>query len=136
MKLGLEGKVALVTGAGRDIGREIALTLGREGAAVAVNYMSSKDAAEKTAADIRAAGSRALAVEADVTDYAAVQRMVERVRGEWGGVDVLVNNAGMVSRKFFLQTKPEEWRRQIDATRALYVVEHSPDFLGDGEDRR
>jgi NAD(P)-dependent dehydrogenase (short-subunit alcohol dehydrogenase family) len=120
MKLGLEGKVALVTGAGRDIGREIALTLGREGAAVAVNYMSSKDAAEKTAADIRAAGSRALAVEADVTDYAAVQRMVERVKGEWGGVDVLVNNAGMVSRKFFLQTKPEEWRRQIDV--GLYGV--------------
>ena len=120
MKLGLEGKVALVTGAGRDIGREIALTLGREGAAVAVNYMSSKDAAEKTAADIRAAGGRALTVEADVTDYAAVQRMVERVKGEWGGVDVLVNNAGMVSRKFFLQTKPAEWRRQIDV--GLYGV--------------
>lgn len=120
MKLGLEGKVAVVTGAGRDIGREIALTLGREGAAVAVNYMSSKDAAEATAADIRAAGGRALAVEADVTEYAAVQRMVERVKGEWGGVDVLVNNAGMVSRKFFLQTTPEEWRRQIDV--GLYGV--------------
>ena len=120
MKLGFEGKVAVVTGAGRDIGREIALTLGREGAAVAVNYMSSKDAAEKTAAEIRAAGGRALAVEADVTEYAAVQRMVERVKGEWGAIDVLVNNAGMVRRKFFLETKPEEWRRQIDV--GLYGV--------------
>jgi NAD(P)-dependent dehydrogenase (short-subunit alcohol dehydrogenase family) len=120
MNLGLGGKVALVTGAGRDIGREIALALGREGAAVAVNYLKSKEAAEATAADIRAVGGRALAVGADIADYAAVQRMVERVKGEWGPIDVLVNNAGLVERKFFLQTKPEEWRAQIDV--GLYGV--------------
>src|SRR5262245_13961847 len=79
MNLGLEGKIALVTGAGRDIGREIALTLAREGAAVAVNYLKSKSAAEGTAEEIRAAGGRALAVGADIADYAAVQAMVERV---------------------------------------------------------
>src|SRR4029453_9175736 len=114
MNLGLAGKVALVTGAGRDIGREIALVLGREGAAVAVNYVRSKDAAEATASAIRSAGGGAIAVEADVTDYAAVGRMVERIGGEWGPIDVLVNNAGMVRRKFFLETSPEDWRAQID----------------------
>src|SRR6266704_3130369 len=76
MNLGLAGKVALVTGAGRDIGREIALVLGREGAAVAVNYATSRDAAEATASEIRSAGGRAIAVGADVTDYAAVGRIV------------------------------------------------------------
>jgi NAD(P)-dependent dehydrogenase (short-subunit alcohol dehydrogenase family) len=120
MDLGLRDKVALVTGAARDIGREIATVLAREGAAVAVNYSKSKDAAEATAAAIRAAGGRALAVEADVADYAAVRRMVERVKDEWGPVDVLVNNAGLVQRKFFLQTKPQEWRAQIDV--GLYGV--------------
>ena len=114
MNLGLAGKVALVTGAGRDIGREIALVLGREGAAVAVNYATSRDAAEATASEIRSAGGRAIAVGADVTDYAAVGRMVERIGGEWGPIDVLVNNAGMVRRKFFLETTPEDWRAQID----------------------
>jgi NAD(P)-dependent dehydrogenase (short-subunit alcohol dehydrogenase family) len=120
MNLGLEGKVALVTGAGRDIGREIALVLGREGAAVAVNYLKSEGAAEATAAEIRAAGGRALAVGADIGDYAAVQGMVERVKREWGSIDVLVNNAGLVHRKFFLQTNPDEWRAQIDV--GLYGV--------------
>ena len=94
--------------------------LGREGAAVAVNYLKSEGAAEATAAEIRAAGGRALAVGADIGDYAAVQGMVERVKREWGSIDVLVNNAGLVHRKFFLQTKPEEWRAQIDV--GLYGV--------------
>ncbi len=122
MNLGLAGKVALVTGAGRDIGREIALALGREGAAVAVNYSKSRDAAEATAEEIRAAGGRALAVEADITDDGAVRRMVERVGAELGRIDVLVNNAGMVRRKFFLETTPQEWRAQIDI--GLYGVLH------------
>ena len=120
MNLGLAGKVALVTGAGRDIGREIALVLGREGAAVAVNYAKSRDEAEAAAAEIRQGGSRAVAIDADVTDYAAVRRMAERVAAELGPIDVLVNNAGMVRRKFFLETRPEEWPAQIDI--GLYGV--------------
>ncbi|OGL17987.1 MAG: 3-oxoacyl-ACP reductase [Candidatus Rokubacteria bacterium RIFCSPLOWO2_12_FULL_71_22] len=120
MNLGLAGKVALVTGAGRDIGREIALVLGREGAAVAVNYAKSKAEAEATASEIREGGGRALAIEADATDYAAVKRMAERVTGELGPIDVLVNNAGMVRRKFFLESRPEEWPAQIDI--GLYGV--------------
>jgi NAD(P)-dependent dehydrogenase (short-subunit alcohol dehydrogenase family) len=122
MNLGLAGKVALVTGGARDIGREIALTLGREGAAVAVNYARSRDAAEATAGEIRAAGGRALAVQADVADYGAVRGMVERVQAEWGRLDVLVNNAGAVRMKLFLETAPEDWRAQIDV--GLYGVIH------------
>ncbi len=113
MNLGLRGKVALVTGAGRDIGREIALVLGREGAAVAVNYATSKNEAEATAAEIRAAGGRALAVEADVTDYAAVRRMVERVGSELGPIDVLVNNAGITFQRKTLELTDEEWERML-----------------------
>jgi len=87
---------------------------------VAVNYLKSRNDAEATAAEIRAAGGRAIAVGADVSDHAAVQAMVERVKGEWGPIDVLVNNAGLVHRKFFLQTTPAEWRAQIDV--GLYGV--------------
>jgi NAD(P)-dependent dehydrogenase (short-subunit alcohol dehydrogenase family) len=122
MNLGLAGKVALVTGAARDIGREIALTLGREGMAVAVNYAKSREAAEATAEEIRVAGGRALAVAADVADAAAVRAMVARVTEALGPIHLLVNNAGLVDRKFFLQTRPEEWRPQIDV--GLYGVLH------------
>ena len=87
---------------------------------MAVNYLKSRNDAEATAAEIRAAGGRAIAVGADVSDHAAVQAMVERVKGEWGPIDVLVNNAGLVHRKFFLQTTPAEWRAQIDV--GLYGV--------------
>jgi NAD(P)-dependent dehydrogenase (short-subunit alcohol dehydrogenase family) len=114
MDLGLSGKVALVTGGARDVGREIALTLGREGAAVAVNYHHSKAEAGATVAEIRAAGGRAGAYQADVADYAAVGRMVDDVLRDHGRLDVLVNNAGWLEPKLFLDTKPEEWKRQVD----------------------
>jgi NAD(P)-dependent dehydrogenase (short-subunit alcohol dehydrogenase family) len=90
----LEGKVALITGAGRGIGRGIALTFAREGAAVGVNaaHLSS---AEGTVETIRNLGGKALAIEADVGEEASVRRMVEEVIKELGGVHVLVNNAGV-----------------------------------------
>jgi 3-oxoacyl-[acyl-carrier protein] reductase len=90
----LEGTVAIVTGGGTGIGRAASLLLGREGAAVAVNYSRSEAEAEETAAAIRASGARAMAVQANVADDAAVEAMVRRVVGEWGRLDVLVNNAG------------------------------------------
>ncbi|MGH7353320.1 MAG: SDR family NAD(P)-dependent oxidoreductase [Candidatus Rokuibacteriota bacterium] len=114
MNLGLEGKVALVTGGARDIGREIALALAREGAAIAVNYLGSAVEADALVADITRAGGRARAWRADVADYASVERMVDAVVGELGRLDVLVNNAGYLEQKLFLDTSPDEWRRQID----------------------
>jgi NAD(P)-dependent dehydrogenase (short-subunit alcohol dehydrogenase family) len=123
MDLGIRGKVALVTGGGRDVGRAIALALAAEGAAVAVNYLHSKDAAEAVAATIAAKGGRAAAVGADVGDAAAVAAMIDRIAGEWGRLDILVNNAGYVQRQRFVETAPEDWRRQIDV--GLYGVIHS-----------
>lgn len=114
MDLGLKGKVALVTGGGRDVGQAISLTLAREGALVAVNYLHSAADAERTVAEIKVRGGEARVHHADVADYDQVRRMVEQVSDEWGRVDILVNNAGMVARRFFLETAPEEWRRQID----------------------
>ncbi len=114
MKLGLEGRVALVTGAARDVGREIALTLAAEGAAVVVNYNSSADKAEAVVAEIKATGGRAIAVRADISDMAQVKAMVERTAAEFKRLDILVNNAGLVIRKRFADSTPQEWKTQID----------------------
>jgi NAD(P)-dependent dehydrogenase (short-subunit alcohol dehydrogenase family) len=122
MNLRLAGRVALVTGAARDVGREIALGLASEGAAVAVNYNSSSDRAQAAVEEIKAKGGRAMACKADIADLGAVKRMVERTTGELGGLDILVNNAGLVIRKRFADTSPDEWRRQIDT--CLYGAIH------------
>jgi len=122
MDLGLRGKVALVTGAGRGVGREIALSLAAEGAAVAVNYRSSAKDAETLVAEITGKGGKARAYAADVADFAAVKAMVEAVVKDFGGLDILVNNAGLALRKRFVETTPEDWKRQIDA--CLYGAIH------------
>jgi NAD(P)-dependent dehydrogenase (short-subunit alcohol dehydrogenase family) len=105
----LTGRVALVTGAGRGIGREIALELARAGADVAVNYYDEPERAEATAGDIRALGVQAMTVAADVGDAAAVQRMVEEVTTAFGSLDILVNNAGMQTWTPFLDVTETEW---------------------------
>src|SRR3989441_10900821 len=120
MNLGLGGKVALVTGGARDVGREISLTLAREGAAVAVNYLHSKAEADALLAEIVRLGGRAAAYGADVADHGAVSRMVARIVSDLGRLDVVVNNAGLVAPKLFLETTPEEWRREVDV--CLYGV--------------
>ena len=122
MDLGLKGKVALITGAGRGVGREIALSLAAEGAAVAVNYRSSAKDAETLVAGITGKGGKARAYAADVADFAAVKAMVEAVVKDFGGLDILVNNAGLALRKRFVETTPEDWKRQIDA--CLYGAIH------------
>ncbi|MGH7300087.1 MAG: SDR family NAD(P)-dependent oxidoreductase [Candidatus Rokuibacteriota bacterium] len=94
----LSGKIALVTGGATGIGRATVLALAREGAAVAVNYCTSKTAAYETAKLAEKAGVRALAVQADVTRDSQVRAMVEGVARELGGLDCLVNNAGWTQR--------------------------------------
>jgi len=96
MNQSLNGKVALVTGGSRGIGRSIALKLAREGAAVAVNYASQAEEAKKTVAEIQAAGGRAVAVCADVSRVAEVVRMFDESISAFAKLDILVNNAGIM----------------------------------------
>ncbi|MFF5139625.1 SDR family NAD(P)-dependent oxidoreductase [Streptomyces sp. NPDC013157] len=90
---GTPGRVALVTGASSGIGAATARLLAARGTGVVVNYLSSAEAAEEVVAGIGAAGGRAMAVQADVREAAAIEDMVGRVRAAWGGIDVLVHNA-------------------------------------------
>jgi 3-oxoacyl-[acyl-carrier protein] reductase len=122
MDLALNGKVALVTGAARDVGREIALTLAAEGAAVAVNYLSSATEAEAVVTQIAAKGGKAKAYKADVSDYVAVKRMVDAAAHDFGGLNILVNNAGLAKRQRFVETTPDDWKKQIDI--CLYGAIH------------
>ncbi|MBF6327934.1 glucose 1-dehydrogenase [Nocardia transvalensis] len=117
--MSLQGRVALVTGAGRGIGRAIALALAEDGADVAVNYRADADAAAQVAAAIAAQGRRAIAVQASVDSIEDDERMVARVLEEFGHVDILVNNAGIASRgRFVADTDPAELQRVV-ATHAL-----------------
>ena len=91
----LNGRIALVTGASRGIGAAIAIALARAGAAVAVNYRERADAAEAVVADIKGTGRRGIAVAADVSQAAAVAKMIDHVTSALGPIDILINNAGM-----------------------------------------
>jgi len=122
MDLGLKGKTALVTGAARGVGREIALSLAAEGANVAVNYRSSDKEADALVSEIAAKGVKAKAYKADVADFAAVKAMVDEIAKNFSGLNILINNAGLALRQRFIETKPEDWHRQIDA--CLYGAIH------------
>src|SRR5271169_2055885 len=122
MDLGLKGKIALVTGATSGVGRELALSLAAEGAGVAVNYRSSSADAETLVGEIAAKGGRAKAYRADVAEFAAVKGMVADIVRDFGGINILINNAGLAQRQRFVETKPEDWRRQIDV--CLYGAIH------------
>ncbi len=114
----LNGKAAIVTGAGRDIGRACALALAAEGAAVAINYRSSAAGAQETVAAIEAMGGRAFAMPGDLTSPDDVQALVDSTVAALGGVDVLVNNAGgLIARK----TVPDMDLAHWEAVMALNV---------------
>jgi 3-oxoacyl-[acyl-carrier protein] reductase len=110
----LKDKVCLVTGASRGIGRAIALTFGREGASVAVNYSKNREKAEEVANEIIRLGRRAITVKADVSNKEEVDKMVETVINEFGRIDVLVNNAGITWRTSnILSGTKEEWEKVL-----------------------
>ena len=105
----LSGKVALVTGASRGIGREIALTLASYGADVIVNYNGSKEKAEQVAEEIRVMGQRAEAVACSVADYQACGEMIASMTEKFGHIDILVNNAGITKDNLVLKMSPEDF---------------------------
>ena len=105
----LNGKVAVVTGASRGIGRAIALILAEKGADVVVNFVGREDAAAAVAGEIRAMGRRALVFQADVSDSAWAAALINAAVEEFGRVDILVNNAGITRDNLVLRMKDEEW---------------------------
>ena len=110
----LEGKKAIVTGGSRGIGRAIALAYAKEGADVLVNYHSNDAAAKATVADIEKLGTKGIAVQADVADYKSAQNMVDECVKQLGGVDIVVNNAGVSKPSMLLKMKEEDWNYIID----------------------
>ncbi len=106
----LEGRTAIVTGGGRDIGRAVAVKLASEGAQVAVNYYSSSTGAEETVAVIETAGGKAFAMQGDLNKKADVDALVSHTVETFGGVDILVNNAGgLIARKTISDMPLEHW---------------------------
>ena len=110
----LAGRVALVTGGGRGIGRAIALALAEAGADIAICYRERADAAAAVVAQIEAGGRRALAVAADVVSREDVSAMVRSTCDRLGGVDVMVNNAGVLQQKPFAEITDADWDHVID----------------------
>ena len=110
----LTGKTALVTGAGRGIGREIALTLAREGADVAINYNGSADAAKEVAAKIEALGRKAVLIQCNVADFQAAEEMIKKAAEELGRLDILVNNAGITKDNLLLRMSEAEYDAVLD----------------------
>jgi len=105
----LEGKVALVTGASRGIGRSIALLLASRGADIAINYAGNTEAAEKTKAEVEALGRKAILVKTDVADAEACVAMVDEVVKAFGKIDILVNNAGITRDGLLMRMKEADW---------------------------
>ncbi|REK55008.1 MAG: beta-ketoacyl-ACP reductase [Geobacillus sp.] len=105
----LQGKVALVTGASRGIGRAIALELARQGAKIAVNYAGSEAKANEVVGEIKNMGGEAFAIQADVADAQAVEQMVKTVLERFERIDILVNNAGITRDNLLMRMKEEEW---------------------------
>ena len=110
----LQDKVAVVTGAGRGIGKAIAEKFASEGAKVAIVYRGSKEAADQLVAEIASSGGTAKAYQCDVADYSAAERVVNDVATNWGRVDVLVNNAGIIKDGLFLRMDPANWNAVIN----------------------
>lgn len=110
----LSGKCALVTGASKGVGKGIALELARQGCAVAVNYNSDREGAERTADEIRAMGRKAAIVAGNVGDSTHVTAMFEEALDSLGRIDILVNNAGVQTWKALLELEEAEWDRVID----------------------
>ena len=110
----ISGKVALVTGGGRGIGRAIAVALAEAGANIAINYLSRHEDAAETEAAIERVGRRAIAIQADVSDGAQVASLVEQVEQQLGPIEILVNNAGITRPEPWADITEQSWRAVLD----------------------
>ncbi len=110
----LDGKVALVTGSSRGLGKGIALALAEAGADVVINYASSQDEAERVSKEIIEMGRKSIAVKADVRSETEVAELFAIVKKEFGKLDILVNNAGTTKSQDIFETTVEDWERIID----------------------
>ena len=121
--MSLRYRVALVTGATRGIGKEIALTLGRAGIRVAVSYRTNRQAAQRVVGTLQSLGSEGLAVPTDVTDPERVKELVSKVARQFGRLDILVNNVGVFEWKTVMDSTVEEWHAMLASN--LYSVFHT-----------
>jgi NAD(P)-dependent dehydrogenase (short-subunit alcohol dehydrogenase family) len=110
----LENKIALVTGASRGIGRDIALAFAREGADITINCLASVELAEEVAREIKGLGRRAMVIRANVADKAEIEGMVKKIVAEFGRLDILVNNAGMAVVGASAELEESQWKKGID----------------------
>jgi len=112
--MNVSDRVALVTGGSRGIGKAIVVALANAGAKVAFVYQSNKEAADKLAAELTAAGKTVIAIQADVSKKADADAAIEQVVAKWERLDILVNNAGIIRDKLVLAMAAEEWQQVID----------------------
>ena len=132
----LEGKIAVVTGGSRDIGRAISIKLAREGAHVVVNYFNSPDGARETVEEIEASGRKAIAVKADVSDLNAISDLKARVVEAFGDkIDILVNNAGGLFARKTLQEFDEQFYSlvmDVNFKSTVFVSQAFESLMGSG----
>ena len=128
----LKGKVAIVTGASKGIGAGIAKGFAASGAAVVVNYASSREGADRVVADITAQGGRAIAVQGDVSKAADVKRLFEQTRASFGALDVLVNNAGVYQFAPLETVTEKEFHREFDTNvlGTILTIQEALKYLG------
>jgi NAD(P)-dependent dehydrogenase (short-subunit alcohol dehydrogenase family) len=123
----IDGKVALITGSAKRLGRAVAIELARRGARIAVHYRSNPDEAEETLHMIRSAGRNGAAFRAELTDNSAVDKMFQGIAKTFGGLDILINSASVFSPGTADKTTPEMWDSQMDANAKapFFVAQHA-----------
>ncbi len=131
--INLEGKVALITGGSRGIGRAIAIKLAEAGANVAINYLRQRTAAEETVKLIEATGAKALAIRANVGEHENIHHMVDEIESEFGKLNILISNAasGVLKPAMELTEKHWHWTMDINAGTLLPLAQHAVPLMGE-----